>query len=403
MQLTEKHIVKSNHSLFNECEKLCFASKNIYNRSLYLIKKDYEEKQSYETLNNLYNVIKTEECYSQLPPKVAQNTIRTISTLYKAFFQSIKSDNVKHKVSTPKFKHKTNGRFMVTFNNQTISKKVFKKANHIKLSSCDIEFFTKIDKFECIDCVRITPVNKYQYAIEVVYTVEDTPTLKSNKRYAAIDLGLNNLATLTSNTKELRPMVFNGKPLKSINHYYNRKYALIKSTLSTVNNKKSSHKLNKLNIKRTNKIADYLHKTSKEVIQTLVSHNITKLVIGYNKEWKQDCNLGKVTNQNFVSIPYSRFISQLTYKCEKVGIHVLLHEESYTSKCSFLDGESIEKHETYCGKRIKRGLFRSSNGRILNADVNGSYNILKKAFPNAFGNGIQGVVVHPSLTSVSVN
>ena len=119
----------------------------------------------------------------------------------------------------------------------------------------------------------------------------------------------------------------------------------------------------------------------------LVSNNVSVIVIGHNKEWKQDINIGKVNNQNFVQIPYNQFINMITYKSELEGIKVIQREESYTSKCSFLDNELICKHETYQGNRIKRGLFRTSTGRLINADLNGALNILKKEIPNAFNEG----------------
>lgn len=134
----------------------------------------------------------------------------------------------------------------------------------------------------------------------------------------------------------------------------------------------------------------------------LVSNNINTLVIGNNKEWKQDINIGKRNNQNFVQIPHGRFIDMLEYKCKLLGINVILQEESYTSKCSFLDSEKICKHEEYLGRRIKRGLFRSGNGVLINADVNGSYNIMRKAIPNAFANGIEGLAVNPIKLEISL-
>ena len=165
--------------------------------------------------------------------------------------------------------------------------------------------------------------------------------------------------------------------------------------METVNKTKSSHRLKRLTNKRANKVNDYLHKASKFIVSDIQSKGITTLIIGKNTEWKQECSIGKANNQNFIQIPHSRFIDMLTYKCEKVGITVKLQEESYTSKCSFLDMEEICKHETYCGKRIKRGLYISKNAVKINADVNGSYNILRKAIPSVFNHGIEGFVVNP--------
>ena len=147
--------------------------------------------------------------------------------------------------------------------------------------------------------------------------------------------------------------------------------------------------------KRNNRIKDYFHKTSNIVIKECIKNNFGTIVIGYNEKWKQNVNMGSINNQSFVQVPYYRLIQMLKYKAESVGIQVILQEESYTSKCSFLDNESIEHHDVYMGKRVKRGLFRTAKGILINADVNAALNILKKAFPNAFVEGIAGLVLIP--------
>lgn len=398
MQLTEKHIIKLSNPLFKECDKLCFNSKNIYNCSMFLIKQDYINNKSYNTLNNLYNILKNEDCYKLLPPKVAQQTLRNVSSIWKSYFALIKSKEQKN-VGEPKFLDKTNGRFVTTFTNQAISKKAYIKNHKIKLSQCDIEFYTKIDSFDKIACVRIIPCLD-SYTIEVVYEINNVEQLKSNRTYFSIDLGVNNLATVTCNKHNYKPFVINGKPMKSVNQYYNKKLSYYKSKLSQ-NKKKTSHRLKRLTNKRNNKITDYLHKASSLIVKKMCDEDVRCLIIGKNDNWKQETNIGKTNNQNFVNIPHSRFVNMLKYKCEKVGISLRLVEESYTSKCSFLDNESIEKHDKYVGKRIKRGLYQSANGRLINADVNGSYNIMKKAVPNVFKtDGIEGVVVHPLIITI---
>lgn len=138
------------------------------------------------------------------------------------------------------------------------------------------------------------------------------------------------------------------------------------------------HREQSLTFKRNNKINDYLHKASRMIVNYLVSKDINALFIGKNKEWKQNTNIGKRNNQNFVSIPFYKFIQMLQYKCTMEGITVKEIEESYTSKCSFLDDEAIGKHEEYKGRRIKRGLFKTAERKIINADVNGGLNILRK-------------------------
>ena len=123
------------------------------------------------------------------------------------------------------------------------------------------------------------------------------------------------------------------------------------------------------------------------------------IVIGHNKEWKQEIDMGKRNNQNFVQIPFNILINQIRYKAEERGINVIIHDENHTSKCSFLDHESVEHHDTYAGIRIKRGVFRSAKGILIHGDLNAVYNIIKKAIPEAFVNGIEGIGLYPrSLT-----
>ena len=199
--------------------------------------------------------------------------------------------------------------------------------------------------------------------------------------------------TVTSNKSGIKPVVVNGKPLKSTNQFYNKQKSKFQSELPK--NVKISKRIQKLTFKRDCKINDYLHKSSDYIVKFCLEHELNTLIVGYNELWKQGINIGKVNNQNFIHIPYYKLIHMLTYKCEKYGINFTTQEESYTSKCSFLDNEEITKHEVYKGKRIKRGLFQTSDNTLINADVNGSYNIMKKAIPNAFADGIEGVAVHP--------
>ncbi|MGG4407112.1 transposase, partial [Geobacillus stearothermophilus] len=162
-----------------------------------------------------------------------------------------------------------------------------------------------------------------------------------------------------------------------------------------------SKRLEKLTLKRNNKIKDFMHKASRYVVDWCVKHNIDTIVIGKNDNWKQEVDLGKRLNQAFVQIPYDMFIEQLQYKCEEVGIKVVLTEESYTSGTSFLDGEAPIKENYDKNRRIKRGLFKSNKGILINADVNGAYNIMRKVFPKAFANGVEGVGLHPVKLNVS--
>jgi putative transposase len=177
-----------------------------------------------------------------------------------------------------------------------------------------------------------------------------------------------------------------------MNQYYNKRKAELQSILKDT---RFTARMERMTTKRTRRIDHYLHTVSRQIIDLLIAEGIGTLVIGKNPNWKQEVNIGKRNNQNFVSIPHARFIEMLAYKAKLLGIGVMLTEESYTSKCSFLDNEPIGKHEVYAGKRVHRGLFRTADGLCFHADVNGSYNILRKVAPDAFGQGSRGCVVHP--------
>lgn len=181
-----------------------------------------------------------------------------------------------------------------------------------------------------------------------------------------------------------KAFIINGKKLKSINQYYNKKKAYIQQELEKRNGKKKSKRLSRLNLKRNNKVKDYMHKASKRIVEECISQNITTVVVGHNDGWKQEVDLGKKNNQNFVNIPFDTFISMLKYKSERQGLRFIVVNESHTSKCSSLDLETVEHHEMYTGKRVKRGLFRTHSGILLNADINGAYNIMRKAKGDAF-------------------
>lgn len=219
---------------------------------------------------------------------------------------------------------------------------------------------------------------------------------------ASIDLGLSNLATISSNIKGFKPLIINGKPVKSINQFFNKKKAELQSKLQIQYPKRYvSDRINSLTAKRNNKLDTYLHQTSRTIINYLLLNKIGILVIGNNKQWKQNINIGR-NNQKFVQIPHYKFIQQLNYKAQLVGIKVIVTEESYTSKASFLDLDLIPKYNkkakqkyTFSGRRILRGLYKSGKGILINADLNGSYNILRNAVTNAFAEGIEGLAVIP--------
>lgn len=422
MQLTERHIINNSHSLYKECDELCFKSKNLYNYALYLIKqeinKTIEEKEKGLRENihylNYYDInkimIQTQQPdYVALPRKVSNQTLMALDRNWKSFFKSIRdykknSSKYYNTPKPPKYLHKICGRFLTTYEKGAISK-TYLKNNIISLSGTNIKLKTKQTN---INQVRIVPLLD-QYVIEVIYTKEDVIKLSDNQKYLSIDLGINNLATITTNIKKIKPLIINGKPLKSINQYYNKHNSELKSILEKRNKKKQSKQLNKLTIKRNNKINDYLHKASRHIVSLAKEKEINTIIIGKNENWKQNSNIGKKNNQNFVNIPHSRFISMIRYKSEKEGINIILQEESYTSKASFFNldeiptyKKSLEEKYSFSGYRVKRGLYKlKDDKRTINADVNGSYNILRKAIPNAFADGIEGFAVIPEIIQIS--
>ena len=354
---------------------MCFLSKNLYNKALYLVRQHYFSTKTYldyYKVNRLLIDSKDVDYYA-LNTKVSKGTLLLLDRNFKSFFSLVKKRKGKDyekAISIPKYLDKQ-GRYIVVFEKGAVSKKFLKKGL-IKLSNISNNFVTKVTIDNIVE-VRVLPRNNH-HIVEVVYKKEEKPLLSNNGRYAAIDLGLNNLATISSNVE--KPFIINGRPLKSINQRWNKHKANLQSRLT--DNKKSSKQIVLITNKRNNRVKDYLHKSSRKIVNFLVSKNISTLVLGYNEEWKQNISIGKINNQSFVSIPFYTFIQQLQYKCKLEGINVVLTEESYTSKCSFLDNESIEKHDSYLGKRIKRGLFKTAKGRLINADLNGSLNILKK-------------------------
>ena len=369
MILTERHIIKKTNPLYSELDNLCFLSKNLYNSALYTVRQYYFENKKYLSWVNINNnFVKNKQVdYYALPCKVSQQTLKMVDQNMKSFFNAIKAK--KSKAKLPKYLDKVKGRFVVTYTNQAIGKKALQNG-YVELSKTNIKIKTKVKD---VKQVRIVPQNNF-IVVEVLYEVKPKPHDNSKEMYCGIDFGLNNLMTCSFQNDS--PLIINGKPLKSINWHYNKEKSRLQSLLD--GRKKTSKRIQNITLKRNNRINDYLHKTTKIFVNYLVSKEINNVVIGYNKEWKQGINIGRVNNQNFVGIPYYKLLNMLTYKCELEGISVIVTEESYTSKCSFLDDEDICKHEEYYGKRLKRGLYKASDGRLINADVNGALNILKK-------------------------
>jgi len=402
MILSEQHIIKKSNPLYQELDMLCFLSKNLYNLALYSVRQHYFETGKFlgkfELIKNFTK--EKQKDFKKLTHRVAQQIIFQVEQDMRSFFALLKlkqKGQYQGKVKLPKYKEKQ-GRNVAIFEIMGISGKELKKGI-IKFGGMEInkKFVPLVKrtiktKQSKVQQVRIIPKNGY-YTVEVLYKVESKQKKEDNQKYLSIDLGINNLATLTSNVT--KPIIVNGKPVKSINQFYNKTKAKLSSQLETVNKTKSSKRTQSLSLKRNNKIKDYFHKTSRFIVNHAISNDLNTIIIGKNQGWKQDTNLGRVNNQKFVSIPFNNLIQMISYKAELQGIKVIVREESYTSQASFLDNDFIPKYgdkeiKEFSGKRIKRGLYQTKNGRLINADVNGSLNIMKKEVPNALnGYGIE--------------
>lgn len=395
--LCERHIIKPNNPLFSECDNLSFLAKNLYNSTLY-----YQRQSLFNSdFQNYYAVTReftytNQPDYRALPAKVSKMVQRLVDKNFKSYFALVKTKNTEGctpKVRPPKYLDKTDGRCIVPYPKDALSLKV---DGYVKLSKTSIMIKTKVPK-EDIQGARIVPKGNH-YIIEILYRVVSRPLrYELPKRVAFINPGLNNLMTVTSNC--FNPILVNGRPLKAINQLANKELAKLKSKLS-LRGLYTSPLLQSVYNKRARRITDMLHKITTQLVNHLDSHNIDTVIFGHNVGQKQDINLGKVTNQNFVQIPFTQLIAQLQYKCQLKGIKFILTEESHTSKCSFLDKESVEHHETYKGKRVKRGLFKTSEGILINADVNGSLNIGRKYLTQL---GLYTDGLHQSLLQFMVN
>lgn len=405
MRLVERHVVRQGGKNWKEIDDLSFKSKNLYNRANYEIRQHFFETNEILSYNEMARRMQTEESYCALPRKVSQQVLRCLERNWKAWKEAAytyKKNPSKFlgKPKLPKYKDKEKGRNLLVYTIQAISSKELKKG-WVKPSGTKLMISCTRQN---INEVRIVPRLNY-YVVEVIYE-QPIQQLVDGDAMASIDVGLNNLAAVTSNKKGFKPILVNGRPVKSINNYYNKKKAELQSYLQ--GKRKTSRSIQRLSTKRGFKIDDYLHKASRFIVDQLVRSNISTLIIGKNENWKQEINIGKVNNQNFTSVPHARFIEMLTYKSELVGIKVIVNEESYTSVASFLDGDFIPVYGTpeaktakFSGRRQSRELYKSKVGLKFNADVNGSYNILKKVVPDAFSKGIKGVVVHPVMVTIT--
>lgn len=377
MKVQRTQIILLKGKNLKEAQHWCHLAKNLYNAA------NYEMRQSFIAGNRKGNYkISTEFAknnqsdYRALPAQCSQQTINLLEKNWKSFFALCKEykknpSKFKGRPHLPKYKDK-NGCSILIFPSQALGTKLT-ESGYIKFPkgiSLKIKSTISLEK---IQQIRIVP-EATCFKCEVVYEKEvmKYENLKYENKMS-IDLGVNNLATMYNNV-DGKSFIVNGKPLKSVNQFYNKKLAELKSFVGN----KSSNRIRNFTKRRNNKVKDYIHKVSKLIINHCVKNNIGHLIVGHNKNWKQEINIGSRNNQHFVGIPFSMLQNQLCYKCEEVGIVYQETEESYTSKCDHFANEEMKHHEKYLGKRVHRGLFKSSTGKIINADVNGAIGIMRK-------------------------
>jgi len=391
LQRTERHIIRYNKQM----DELCYLSKNLYNYVNYLIRQEFISNHKFLNEYKLTGQLARENQidFRALPAATSQQIIKVLFKSWKGFFRAIKDykknpKKYKGMPKLPNYKDKIKGRNVVIFTNGTGQAQL--KNEYVYLTK---KLNMKPIKTKVINIcqVRIVPKCSH-FVVEIIYEKEVKKVKGLKKRlYVGLDLGVNNLTTLVTNSVKIQPMLVNGRIIKSMNQFYNKEKARLQSFVG----RKSSNRIEALTFKRNCKIEDYLHKASRLVLDYCITNKIGNIVIGKNINWKQESDIGKANNQNFISIPHAKFIQMITYKAEELGINVILTEESYTSKCDALALEPMKHQEKYLGRRVHRGLFKSSIGKYINADINGALNILRKVIGDNFIKTNRGIADTP--------
>lgn len=398
MFLTQSNIIrKLSKSEYSMLREMCQYSNNLYNVALYNIRQYYFHEKKFLTYESNYHECKANENYKLLQAGVAQQTLKVADRSFKSFFNLIKkakSGEYRFKdIKIPHYREK-GGLFNLILSTNAINVK-----DGYLIIPMSIEFskthnkhkiriqFPKRLEGKNIKEVRILPINKgrhfkVQYCYE--HLIEEQNLNQQNT--IAIDIGLENLATCVTNKGT--SFIMDGRKLKSINQYWNKQKAHFQS-IADKQKQKSTKRLQNLTRKRNNRANDYIKKTARYIINYCIANNIGTVVCGYNDDFKRSMNLGKITNQQFTQISFGSLRETLAGLCERYGMQYIEQEESYTSKSSFLDLDEIPVYnpehpytDIFSGKRIKRGLYRSANGKAINADVNGACNILRKSKQN---------------------
>lgn len=393
----EQQIIRKNNPIYNVVDQYCFYSKNVYNQANYIIRQEFINNNNKISAYDVQKLMQPMNCYKECGSQAAQKTIQLVDKMWKSYFKAIKDwkKNPSKYLGMPKLP-----KYLPKDGRQVFMLK------NIQCSLNNGQFRIAFKPFggytvkthavgKLMQC-RFVPKADY-YVMEIVYEIEVHDVVEERIRICSIDLGTENLVTMVNNVG-LQPIVIKGGAIKSINQFYNKRKAEIQSQLKKETGRDWSKKLQKLTDKRYEKIKYLMHCASKKVVDYCVENRIDTLIIGLNKKWKQE----NENKQNFTYIPFDMLVKQIQSKCEEYGIEVVMTEEAYTSGTSFLDKEQPIKENYNKKRRVYRGLFIANNGKTINADVNGAYQIMKKVVPDVFDEGIEGVGSHPTIINLAM-
>ncbi len=384
-----KHLSKED---YKSIKKLCHIAKNLTNEAIYNIRQYYFTEGEFLKYEKNYTLLKSSDNYKMLNSNMAQQILKEVDGSFKSFFGLLKlAKKGKYAFKDCKLPHylPKDGytTLVIGFVRLNGNKLILPFSNTYKKSHKPVEITIPpilLDKK--VKEIRIIPkANARFFEIQYIYEAGHIQRNLNTNNALALDLGINNLVTAVSSTG--KSFIIDGKKLKSINQWYNKQNAHLQSIKDKQHIGKRPTNKQKANARnRNNKINDYMNKTARIIIDYCINNDIGTLIVGYNETFQRNSNIGKINNQAFVNIPYRQLRSKLEYLCELNGIAFVKQEESYTSKASFWDKDNIpvynnDNPKTYqfSGNRIYRGLYKTANGKYLNADVNGALNIMKKS------------------------
>ena len=387
----EKHQIKPSNKYYKLLDELCFKSKNLYNTGLYIERQAFLEKDpSFKDIKfipefTLINYLKESESFKELPSILSQQILKKVTQNFQSFFRAIKDYN-KHpekylgKPKLPKYKDSKTGRFQLIFTYKAFRFNKEYITFHKVLKGFKVKTHLNPEKHTLREA-RFIP-HKTHITLEIAYELKEEPLeLTEDFKYlAGIDLGIDNFSTISILKSDTNPLIINGKGLKSYNKYFNKKLAYLKSEAQLKNKRYTTKRIQRLIKKRNNYIDTWIHKASRITTNYLYKNQVKAVIIGKNKNWKQNSKLSKKINQTFIQIPFESYIQRLTYKCQDLGIKVYIAEESYTSGTSYLDNELPTKDFYDKSRRIQRGLFKTNKNKLINSDVNAAFQVIKKVY-----------------------